>query len=219
MRLDPGGEDFHRGVAVLVFSVILILPLLTTRAMAHKVNVFGWVEGDRVFVEGYFRGGKKAKDSLVEVFNEAGVKLLEGRTDETGRFSFKIPEKTDVRIVLTASMGHKNDFIVSASDFRESPSKSSRTPWVSAESRTVSAPTLEDPSRLETMIEQTMDRKLAPVIQLIRDSKKEGPTVAEIIGGIGYIFGLVGVAMYFNSRKKRSGGQRAAGSGQQDMGN
>jgi len=41
------------------------------------------------------------------------------------------------------------------------------------------------------------------VIKQIRDTRKEGPTIAEIVGGIGYIFGLFGVFMYFKSRKER----------------
>jgi nickel transport protein len=53
------------------------------------------------------------------------------------------------------------------------------------------------------MIDKALDRKLAPVIKLIRDTRKEGPTIAEIVGGIGYIFGLFGLFMYFKSRNKK----------------
>jgi nickel transport protein len=53
------------------------------------------------------------------------------------------------------------------------------------------------------MIDRALDRKLAPVIKLIRDTRKEGPTLSEIVGGIGYIFGIFGIFMYFKSRKER----------------
>jgi nickel transport protein len=56
---------------------------------------------------------------------------------------------------------------------------------------------------LEVMIDQALDRKLEPVIKLIRNTRKEGPGVTEIIGGIGYIFGLFGLVMYFRNRKER----------------
>jgi nickel transport protein len=52
------------------------------------------------------------------------------------------------------------------------------------------------------MIDRALDRKLAPVIKLIRDTRKEGPTISEIVGGIGYIFGLFGLVMYLKSRKR-----------------
>jgi nickel transport protein len=186
----------------IVFALMLMSSFMVTRASAHKVNVFAWVEGDTVFVEGYFPGGKKAQNSLIQVFDKPGVKLLEGRTNEKGEFSFKTPAKTDLRIVLTTSMGHKNDFIVPATGFGEASSPQSGPFAQLQQSNDVSVPVSSDQRQLEEMIDKTLDRKLAPVIKLIRDTRREGPTFTEIVGGIGYIFGLVGVFMYFKNRKK-----------------
>jgi nickel transport protein len=203
-------------LAVLALGIVVALPMVS-QVWAHKVNVFAWVEGDTVFVEGYFPGGKKSQDSLVEVFNPAGSKLLEGRTNETGEFSFKIPERTDLRIVLTSSVGHKNDFIVPASDLQEVESSPSSPAQSFAESAKDSSAHPADLSQLEGMIDRALDRKLDPVIKLIRDTRREGPTVTEIIGGIGYIVGLFGVFMYFKSRKKKERGQRSEVRGQQNI--
>ena len=190
-------------LAVLIFGIVVALPMVS-KVWAHKVNVFAWVEGDTVFVEGYFPGGKKSRDSLVEVFNPAGTKLLEGRTNETGEFSFKIPERTDLKIVLTASMGHKNDFTISASDLGGSGSLPSSEPAKKhVHSVGESVPVSNDIHQLETIIDEALDRKLAPVIKLIRDKRKEGPTISQIVGGIGYIFGLFGLVMYLKSRNKK----------------
>jgi nickel transport protein len=153
-------------------------------------------------VEGYFPGGKKSQDSLVEVFNSAGTKLLEGRTNKKGEFSFKISERTDLKIVLTSSMGHKNDFTLFAGDLGGSGSLPSSVPakkhdhWVGE-----SVPVSNDIHQLEAIIDEALDRKLAPVIKLIRDTRKEGPSITEIVGGIGYIVGLFGLVMYLKSRK------------------
>jgi len=189
-------------LTVLALCIFVALPMVS-HVWAHKVNVFAWVEGDTVFVEGYFPGGKKSQDSLVEVFNPAGTKLLEGRTNEKGEFSFKIPERIDLTIVLTASMGHKNDFIVPASDFQEGASALSTPAQVFAGRAEDTSAHPADLSQLEGMIDRALDRKLAPVMKLIRDTRKEEPTVTEIIGGIGYIVGLFGLVMYFKSRNKK----------------
>lgn len=202
-------------LTVLALGIVVALPMVS-EVWAHKVNVFAWVEGDTVFVEGDFPGGKKSQDSLVEVFNPAGTKLLEGRTNKKGEFSFKIPERTDLKIVLTSSMGHKNDFIVPASDFKEVESSPSSPAQSFAESAKSSSAHPADLSQLEGMIDRALDRKLAPVIKLIRDTRREGPSITEIIGGIGYIFGLVGVAVYFNNRRKKERGQRSEVRGQQN---
>lgn len=193
---------WRAALTVLALCIFVALPMVS-HVWAHKVNVFAWVEGDTVFVEGYFPGGKKSQDSLVEVFNPAGTKLLEGRTNEKGEFSFKIPERIDLTIVLTASMGHKNDFIVPASDFQEGASASSTPAQVFAGRAEDTSAHPADLSQLEGMIDRALDRKLAPVMKLIRDTRKEGPTVTEIIGGIGYIVGLFGLVMYFKSRNKK----------------
>jgi nickel transport protein len=100
-------------------------------------------------------------------------------------------------------MGHKNDFIIPATHIRKMVSASFGTSSEDLERSAVSVALIKDPCQLETMIEETMDRKLAAVIQLIRDTRKQGPTITEILGGIGYIFGLFGVAIYINNRKKR----------------
>ncbi len=190
-------------LTVLALGIIVALPMVS-QVWAHKVNVFAWVEGDTVFVEGYFPGGKKSQNSLVEVFNPAGAKLLEGRTNVKGEFSFKIPERTDLTIVLTASMGHKNDFTLFASALGGSGSLPSSVPAKKHDHRVgESVPVSNDIHQLETIIDEALDRKLAPVIEHIRDTRKEGPTISQIVGGIGYIFGLFGLVMYFKSRNKK----------------
>jgi len=203
--MQPGkerGHPYKAAIALFVAFMPMVL-LIPTRALAHKVNVFAWVEGDTVFVEGYYSGKKRAQHSMVEVFNKAGAKLLEGRTNEKGEFSFKRPEETEIRIVLTAGMGHKNDFLLQASDFGleiSSPPTSTPKPQMTTSDSPVAA---WEPHQLEEIIDKSLDRELAPVIKLIRDTRREGPRFSEILGGIGYIFGLFGVAIYFNNRKRR----------------
>ena len=205
--------------ATLVISALGIIAFLTlsTRVYAHKVNVFAWGEGDMVFVEGYYPGGKKAQNSLVEVYNSRGEKLLEGRTNKKGEFSFKIPAKDDLRIVLTASMGHKNDFTIAAGDLGglEPSSKESITTTTKADAPP--SATTVDMSRLQVMIDEALDRKLDPVIKLIRNTRKDGPGVTEIVGGIGYIMGLFGLVMYFKSRNKGTR-HKAQGARQKEKG-
>ena len=202
--LPANGPRLTRS-ATLVISALGIIAFLTlpSQVWAHKVNVFAWVEGDMVFVEGYYPGGKRAQNSLVEVYNSGGAKLLEGRTNQKGEFSFKIPAKEDLRIVLTAGMGHKNDFTITAGDLGGSESSLQEPQPEISEKIAASSGTELDMGQLKVMIDQALDRKLEPVVKLILKTRKEGPGVTEIIGGIGYIFGLFGLVMYLKSRKER----------------
>ena len=202
--MQPGKEQLTSQKATIAIFIVftLTVPLTANRALAHKVNVFAWVEGDRVFVEGYYSGKKRAQNSRVEVFNKAGAKLLEGKTNEKGEFSFKTPEKTDLRIVLTNGMGHKNDFIIAVSDFGEVEASVTSSPHEPEEIKTTAVPVSADPQQLEEIIDKALDRKLAPIVKLISETRREGPRLTEIIGGIGYIFGLLGVAAFFSNRKR-----------------
>ena len=104
---------------IILFLTAIILIGSHVPALAHKVMIFAWVEGDTVFTESKFSGGKKVLHAPVVIFDKNGKKLLEGKTDNKGEFSFKIPKLSDLRIVLNAAMGHKAEWTVPESELRE----------------------------------------------------------------------------------------------------
>ena len=186
-------------VILLLTGIILIGSHVP--ALAHKVMIFAWVEGDTVFTESKFSGGKKVIHAPVVIFDKDGKKLLEGKTDNKGEFSFKIPKISDLRIVLNATMGHKAEWTVPESEVRESaavvlnnnapePSRSIVEVGLSKE-------------EVRKIVEDSLDKKLRPIVRMITESKNTKPTLTEIFGGIGYIFGLMGVALYCMSRGKK----------------
>ena len=96
--------------------IALTILLFAAPALAHKVNIFAYSEGDTIFTESYFPDGRKVQGGKVEVYDSAETKLLEGTTDEKGVFNFKPPKKDDLKIVLIATMGHKNSFLIKADE-------------------------------------------------------------------------------------------------------
>lgn len=95
-----------------VLTLFWVGTVLSGIAYAHKVNIFAYSEGDQVHTESYFPDGKPVENGTVEVYDSQNHKLLQGKTDREGKFSFPIPKKDDLRIVIVASMGHKNDYIL-----------------------------------------------------------------------------------------------------------
>ena len=85
---------------------------ISSTALAHKVNIFAYVEDGVVYTESYFPDGRAVENGAIEVYDSQGHKLLEGVCDKDGLFSFKVPKKDDLTIVINASMGHKNKFIL-----------------------------------------------------------------------------------------------------------
>ncbi len=185
---------------IILFLTAIILIGSHVPALAHKVMIFAWVEEDTVFTESKFSGGKKAINAPVVIFDKDGKKLLEGKTDNKGEFSFKIPKVSDLRIVLNAAMGHKAEWTVTESEIREAGAivekKKAAEP---------SGPIAVGLSKKEVqkIVEDSLDKKLRPIVRMITESKNKGPSLTEIIGGIGYIFGLMGIALYFINRGKK----------------
>ena len=92
----------------LVFVVITLL--FSGIALAHKVNLFAYAEGGKIYTESYFPDGKPVEGGKVLVYDSQDKLLLEGVTDKGGLFNFPIPKVDDLKIVIEATMGHKNSF-------------------------------------------------------------------------------------------------------------
>jgi len=189
----------------LLFSAYFLMPAIS---YAHKVSIYAYAEDGTVFAEGYFVDGSKAKNSLIEVFNDkSGKKLLDVKTDAKGEASFRIPEIAPLKLVITASMGHKNDYTVSEDEIRQAMGErpvgglrqeAGVNPEAGGENRG------EVNDEIEAAVERVIERKLQPVKNILLQIKEDTsrPGITEILGGIGYILGLMGIIMYYKSRKR-----------------
>ncbi len=197
--------------------LFLFLLLAPSTALAHKVSIYAYAEDGMVFAEGYFADGSRSRNSRVEVIDaKTGEKLLEGKTDSEGRFSFRIPKATSIRLVLHASMGHQNDYTLGAKEVKEAMgiqdtgvgNQESGVKERKTESNPSSVPLTAtsglSSAEIEAAVNKAMDRKLQPVITMLLrlQEESEKPGITEILGGIGYIIGLMGMVMYFKSRRK-----------------
>lgn len=212
---------FRYLIFCLLFNVCCLL--FVSLANAHKVSVYAYAEDGMVHSESYFVDGTKCKNSILEVFDEKdGTKLIEGKTDKEGKFSFKIPKVTSLKLVLHASMGHQADFTIGEDEVREAmgvkqtpktpsvkvPSKSEgsvATKALKKEPAEVSVSELKGISKsdIEAIVEGVVNKKLQPVMRMLvkLQESSEKPGITEIIGGIGYIIGILGIVAYFKAKK------------------
>ena len=170
-------------------------------------------------MEGKFAGGKQVNAGKIVVMDPRGVELHSGLTNAQGEFSFKVPKQTDLKIVLSAGQGHQGEWIIRADEISNLPSKT--VPGTSIETAaqskgkeagsettthtgTVAPETAISPEELEAIIESVVDRKLKPITGMLAEMRQDGPSPGDIFAGIGYILGLVGIAAYVHSRKKKA---------------
>ena len=199
-------------------ALICASGLTANTASAHRVNVFAWVDGDMIHCQSKFSGGKQLKSARVRVLNHQGVELHTGLTNDHGEFSFKIPQYADLRVIVSAGQGHQGEWTVKASEMNEAaikpsppaptikthPPQSSEPPPPHPENSEAPAPN-PDPTCVEfaAIVESVVDQKLQPIRAILAESQHTGPRLKDIMGGVGYIFGLVGIVAYLHSRKKK----------------
>lgn len=202
---------------VLILMVLLNVP----PALAHRISIFAWVQGDTVHTQSKFMGGKRPDQALVEVFDKAGNLLLKGKTDAEGLFSFQAPKISDMQIVLTAGMGHRAVWALSREDFQETGVESDHNQGFNAvpqreahESNPKTPNNHRSPesglsaAEITALVEATLDRKLKPLMDRITALNENRISLSDILGGIGYIVGLAGLAAYMQYRRKRSDPER-----------
>ena len=179
-------------------------------ASAHRVNIFAFVDGDAVQVECGFNRSQKVKQGTVEVFDATtGVQLLQGTTDDNGVFRFPVTAELrkaghDLNIRIIAGEGHQNDWTVAADELASSGTPKAVAVAAAEVPATpaslVAGQAAPSAAEIERIVDAALDAKLSPIKRMLAEQTEAGPNLRDIIGGIGWIFGLIGVAAYFRRR-------------------
>lgn len=209
----------------LLCATFLGLALLTWAlpAQAHRANIFAWAEGDAIHCECAFSGGKSALGAVIRVLDNAtGALLAEGRTDDAGLWSFPIPEtarkaRMDLKLELLAGEGHRGEWVITAEEYLGAAGSAAGATSAAAEGSTpaasdaaTSAASAEangaalslDEATLRRIVDEALDRRIAPLNHKLAAMADSGPTARDVFGGIGYILGLFGIAAYFKGKKQ-----------------
>lgn len=198
-------------IRIPLLPLALILALCAPHAaLAHRVNIFAWTDGDSVVVESAFNRGSPVRGGEIVVHDAAdGAELLRGRTDDRGTFRFPIPERMrrghGLRIVVLAGEGHRNEWMMEASEAAASgPAGGDAAPAPAPAVSAASAPEpAGDQARAATPedVRRIVDAALAPLRRELAARNAAGPNLRDIIGGLGWILGLAGIAAYFRRRR------------------
>ena len=186
------------GFGVIPIIIILILVTISSQALAHRVNLFAWYDGKMILSEGYFSTGTKAVNSTILVLDSEGKEVFHGMTDKKGKFSCKPPGNGEYRLVLEAGMGHRAEALVSIQGME---SEGAATEAGQAAKDTYSGTV----TLTNAEFEQILDRKLNPIKEQLLRLAEQGDSVCfrDVVAGLGYIAGLMGLAIYLAQRKRK----------------
>jgi nickel transport protein len=177
--------------AVLTLFIAMLLLMVPQRGLAHRVSVYAWHEGGKAYAEAYFADGTRCKNCTVYVLDaRTGERLLEGRTDREGLFTFDTPGEAPLKVVVHAGPGHMGQYVLEG---EEAPAP-----------KEVAKAASDELEGAATFSEAEARQRIDDLTRELRRVREESqrPGLTEIVGGIGWIMGILGIAAYLKSRKK-----------------
>jgi nickel transport protein len=188
---------------------LIVLLLFSIEAGAHRIRVFAYENGGKIYAEAVFNGGKPAKDSEVLVQNgNTHTLLYTTTTDANGKTHFPIPEEAKsnqipLDIIVDMGEGHRNHWLLNPEDYLATTSPTVQ-PTKVVKQKNVPRPPADpvNEEQLKKLIGEALDEKLAPLKRMIAQNMEKGPSLKDILGGLGYIFGIAGIVAYMNAKKR-----------------
>jgi nickel transport protein len=171
---------------------------------AHKIRIFAWSEGNTIHTESKFSGGKAAQNAIVTVVEtNTGTELLRGTTNQNGLFQFPLPETTseELDIIVNSGDGHKNHWLYAIKPVTSSNTTKAEQNHTPPEELSPLPQSLHlSQDQLTSLMDSLLESKLAPIRQQLAELQEQEPSIQDILGGIGYIIGLAGIAAYMKSK-------------------
>lgn len=190
-----------RVLAVLLgMSFLCALPGV---AFAHKIHIFATADGVEISGSVYSSGGAVAAGLVVGVFGPDGTSLGEATTDEDGEFSYTATLRADHTMRIETPDGHGASYTLSAAELPESlPASGADAPSESEGAPPVKAAAPPSIGGDEGDLAARVDLLRMQVIEMRKqlDRFQEKKNFQDILGGVGYIIGIAGVAFYLMAR-------------------
>ncbi len=200
-----------KNFAAECFIAFVLCLCLAGTGWAHRVNLFAYPDGDAVQVECYFGKNQKVRHGALTFSDgETGAVLCRGTTDEQGMFRFRpdgqfLVSGHGLDILLYAGEGHQSSWRMGAEEL-QSLAAAVRPAEECAVSEGSSADlplAAMDRRELEEIVGKAMDARLAPLVQALARQENREPDLRDVIGGIGWILGLLGLAAYLRYRPRK----------------
>lgn len=180
--------------------LLLTALLLITSSFVGAHNVVGGVYtiGDTIEGEAGFSNGDMAPAGIkVIVTDMQGASLGQTETDAEGVFRFKPSRYVTHHFTLDLGAGHTLALTLAADEL-----PAALAPTQASEATAVTTAAAKSATTLNSQIEAAVARQVKPLRRELRELK-EAAGLRDIVGGIGYILGLCGLAALLRERKMR----------------
>ncbi len=205
----PDHGHWPRGPMFLAALVVGWMALAQT-AQAHRLKVFATAEGKTISGSVYFAGGGVAKHMSVTVIGPHEHRLGETETDEEGRFTFEARYRCDHTFAVTTADAHRTAYTVRADELPDDlpPLNGEAEEGPTVEPVTPAPVSVRDVAGLEPvphqglaeMVERAVSKQVGPLREDL-NAYAEKVRFRDVLGGIGYIFGVMGLVFFLKGRR------------------
>jgi nickel transport protein len=190
------------------------------------------VQGKAILGEARFRDGTPMRSARVTVLDPAGAKLGETKTDREGKFTFEPRCRCDHRFLVDGGDGHAAHYTVRGEELPRHLAAAGTASAMPGEIATASpsrpadraagakqpepdATRVADSIAYSAELRGELEAIQAQLVQLRRElaAREDSTRWRDVLGGIGYILGLAGLAFYFLGARRRGEGRAMGGEG------
>lgn len=186
------------------FSSFFLILFFSSTAIAHNVVGGVYVNGFDIEGEvGFSNGAMAKKGTIVKVFDVTGASLGEVLTDEQGFFIFTAKQHITHVFDINLGAGHRLKMHLPAQELPDSLDSLVKVNTnQSFQITKIETPQDATPITL-LMLEKALAKQIKPLRKEIQALKiKSG--LRDIIGGIGYIFGLLALLAFLRDHQKKA---------------
>ena len=192
-------------VAVRVaLGALALLVLAAAPADAHRLRIFATVEGGTIEGYAFFVGGGRPDGAAVRFeragevvrFERAGEVVHATTTDAEGAFAWRPVEPGPITVVVDPGGGHVAEVTLGAERFGAA-SSGDAAPASAEEAASAHALAPE----VEAAIEAAVARQIRPLLEAQAEARSR-IRFNDVMGGIGMIVGLAGVALWARTRAR-----------------
>lgn len=172
-------------------------------ASAHLLKVFAWAEGNEIHGYAYTAGGGRAPGARITVHGPDDATLATLQPDGKGEFHYVTEDRGPHRIVADSGDGHRASWTVSAAELGAADSGGAAAPGEAGDApdEPQARPATSD-HRLAALVERAVARQVGPLRAELQ-AHAERARLGDVVGGIGFIFGIAGVVLWWRSRRGR----------------
>jgi nickel transport protein len=185
----------------VLLGLLVSLPL-----SAHKLKVFAAAEGEKIVGRAYFVGGAGARGAVIHILADDGGEVARLEPDREGHFDYRVERPMNYRVVADSLDGHQASWSLRAEEF--SGAVPAEADAVAANEAPVPEPAPTTPAELSqtqtARLEQALARQIRPLREALQ-AHEERVRLRDILGGIGYIIGVAGLALWWSSRRQKGG--------------